>query len=132
MASLFKPRPIHIVRAQLTGSRVFAVVFNRRVVACHAQRFEHHPRLATSDHVNLAAVNTLVFKTSAQIVAYRIVTQTAKPRHAIAQARQTHGHIGFGASGVLGELLDLHQWARLCSRQQDHGFPQRDHVLHKR
>jgi hypothetical protein len=33
---------------------------------------------------------------------------------------------------MFGELLDLRQWARLCGGQQNHGFAQRDHVLHKR
>ena len=132
MASLFKPSPIHIVHSQLAGSRVFAVVFNRGIAACHAQSFEHHAGFATSDHFNLAAVNTLVFKTSPQIVTHRIVTQSANPRHAIAQACQAHGNIGFGARRVLSELQHLRQWARLCGGQQNHGFAQRDHVLHKR
>ena len=108
------------------------MVFNRWVTACHAQGFEHHAGLATFDHRNLTAVDTLVFKTSAQIVAHRIVTQTADPRHAIAQTCQTHRHIGFGASRVLGEMLDLRQCTWLSGGQQDHGFAQGDHVLHKR
>ena len=74
MARLLKPSPIHILHAQLARSRIFAVVFDRGVTARHAQSFEHHAGLATFDHRNLTAIDTLVFKTSAQIVAHRIVT----------------------------------------------------------